>query len=184
MPTTVPERLHWAVAQLPPTVNGPVLEIGCGAGHAVPLLLARYPDAVVTGIDRSAGQIARAVTRLAGVAGAGRTRLETLDLSAAPGALGRGTFALALAINVNAFWTTPDDALPAAAELMVPGGALHLVYEPPTAERVPVLQASLARALARHGFRVADARSARLRTSTALLVVGERGPNAPGAPTA
>lgn len=138
--------------RLPPTVRGPVLEIGCGAGQAAALLLARYPEAAVRAIDRSATQIARARTRLAPGLATGRLRLACLALEEAPTRLADAPFAVALAIDVNAFWTTPDGALRAAGALLAPGGRLVLVYEPPTVARVATLQDALVASLEAHGF--------------------------------
>lgn len=152
MRDVVPSRLTWAVQQLPPTVVGPVLEVGCGAGEAAALLLARFPTTPVTAIDRSATQIARARARLAAPVEAGRLRLACLALEAAPRALGHDAFALVLAVNVNAFWTAPARARAAAATLLAPGGHLYLVYEPPGADRVPVLRARLHDTLTAGGF--------------------------------
>ncbi len=170
----LPPRIGWAVAQLPRAVDGPVLEIGCGGGHALPALLARFPGAPVTAIDRSAVQIARARARLRAQADAGRLRLEALDLDGAADVLGRGAFALALAVNVNAYWTSPREALRATAELLRADGRLYLVCEPPGARQLQALRKTLPDVVAAHGFRVADVRSAALDASKVLLLAAER----------
>lgn len=53
-----------------------VIDVGCGAGHAMPLLSARYPEATVFGVDLSEGMLkCRAAGRRRGLAGwLGRNR--------------------------------------------------------------------------------------------------------------
>jgi SAM-dependent methyltransferase len=170
----LPERVCWAVELLPPALDGAILEVGCAAGLALPLLLARYPAAPVTAIDRSEVQIARARARCASAVASGRLRLHTLGLEAAPDALGDGSSALVLAINVNAFWVTPSPSLRSAAALLEPGGRLHLVYEPPDDTRLRELASTLPTLLARHGFRVTEVTQTRFHASGGLCVAGMR----------
>src|SRR5690606_17345754 len=52
-----------------------VLEVGCGVGAQLALLLERFPQLSVTGIDREATQIAKAEKLLAAHVTSGRARL-------------------------------------------------------------------------------------------------------------
>lgn len=172
--TRVPERLRWGVEQLPPVLDTPVLEIGCGAGHAVDLLLTRYPGTSVTAIDRSPTQIARARARLATKLTSDPLRLEPLELYTAPRVLGLNRFGIVLAINVNAFWTDPVEAFGAAADLLAPGGQVYLVYEAPNARQRQRLQATVPELASDRSFRVADVRTARGAGFHGICVVAER----------
>ncbi len=171
----VPERLTWAVAQLPAGTGDAVLEIGCGGGHALALLLARHPRAAFTGIDRSPGQVARACARNAAAVAAGRLRVHALDLHDAADVLGDGAFAHVLAVNVNAFWTTPTTSVASLTRLLAPGGRAYLAYEPPGASGIGALQAALPTALAAHGLAVVDVRTTRFRATQGLCVIAARG---------
>ena len=53
-----------------------VLEIGCGVGAEIEILLRRFPAARVTGIDHSEVQLARARNFLREAMASGRARLE------------------------------------------------------------------------------------------------------------
>jgi len=44
------------------------IDLGCGPGNSTELLIERFPDAVVTGVDNSADMLAEAARRLPGVA--------------------------------------------------------------------------------------------------------------------
>lgn len=117
----VPPRLVAAVELVDPAPDARVLEVGCGRGVAAALLLDRLPRGRYTGLDRSATATAATAARLAGRAFAVHTtalahhRAEPADV--------------ALAINVNAFWTGPARAeLAVLADALCPDGVLHLVY--------------------------------------------------------
>jgi SAM-dependent methyltransferase len=159
----VPRRITWAVEQLARTPADRILEIGCGAGHALPLIRARFPAADVTAIDRSPLQVARARVR------DGRARVEQLELSDAPGVL--GAFDAVLAINVNAFWTAQAPSLAALARLLRPGGRAFLVYEPPSASRLASLRKELCALLGEHGFTVEDVREEAFDASRGVCIV-------------
>jgi trans-aconitate 2-methyltransferase len=59
------ERMRPAVdllARVPAAAPASVVDLGCGAGNLVPLFLARWPDAKLTGVDSSPEMLARART--------------------------------------------------------------------------------------------------------------------------
>ncbi|GAA4925246.1 methyltransferase family protein [Actinomycetospora succinea] len=119
---TVPPRLLAAVDLVDPEPDARVLEVGCGRGVAAALLVDRLPRGHYTGIDRSATATAATAARLAGRGLVCATSLAAFEPD--PGA-----FDLALAVNVNAFWTGPARAeLAVLATALRPGGLLHLVY--------------------------------------------------------
>src|ERR1700731_3121424 len=52
------------IAQVPLTHARRVVDLGCGPGNSTELLLARYPDAAVTGLDSSPDMLRQARARL------------------------------------------------------------------------------------------------------------------------
>lgn len=56
------------LAHIPTDTVGSACDIGCGPGNSTELLIARYPEAQVSGMDSSADMIAAARERLPGVA--------------------------------------------------------------------------------------------------------------------
>ena len=50
MPTALPARIAWAVEHLDLSRGAHALEIGCGAGHALGLIVARLTTGSVTGL--------------------------------------------------------------------------------------------------------------------------------------
>ena len=172
MSSRIPQRLTWAVEQLRPDTAGTILEVGCGAGHALGLLRERFPRARLIGIDRSAGQVTRARAQHAAGIAAGHVRIEHLDLLYAPAALNAGPVATVLAVNVNAFWTRPGPSLTSVAQLLAASGRVYLVFEAPSAERHRGLRAALPPLLEATGFRVEDVRKARFARGDGLCIVG------------
>jgi SAM-dependent methyltransferase len=170
----VPARITWAVEQLARTPVDRILEIGCGGGHAVALIRARFPGAEVTAIDRSALQVARARELNRAATDEGRVRVEQMELAGAPPVL--GAFDAVLAINVNAFWTAPAPGLASLARLLRPHGRAFLVYEPPSVSRLAALRTELCAALREHGFDVEDVREAALGRSHALCIIVHASP--------
>jgi len=145
MPTALPARIAWGVEHLELTHDAHVLEIGCGAGHALGLIVARLTTGTVTGLDRSETQLMKARGHHASAIASGRILLihDTLERATFPRGYDR-----VLAINVNAFWTTPWRSVPPLARCLAPGGRLWIVYEPPSPTKLRELEASLTTYLA------------------------------------
>lgn len=145
----VPNRIAWAVEGLGVAAGDRVLEIGCGRGVAARLICEAGAD--LTGLDRSSAAIAAAVVRCADFVATGQARflaaaIETAELGA------EARFDRILAVNVNLFWLDAASGLEAVRRLLAPAGRLHLVYDPPSPDRVETLAAKLARNLAAAGF--------------------------------
>jgi cyclopropane fatty-acyl-phospholipid synthase-like methyltransferase len=148
-----PNRITWAVELLDVRPDDRVLEIGCGRGVAATLICQRLQSGRLVGLDRSATAITAARALAAACVEAGSASFHTGALAAvAPAALGR--FDKVLAVNVNLFWTKPAPVeLQLVAELLEPGGRLQLVYEPPSADRIPRIRDRVLAGLSAAGYR-------------------------------
>lgn len=103
------------VAQIPVGAVRSAVDLGCGPGNSTAVLLERFPDAAVLGIDNSPDMLARARQRLPGV------RFEAADIAswADP-----GPFDLLLA-NAALQWVPDHEQLfPALLHRLAPGGCL------------------------------------------------------------
>lgn len=153
-----------------PAAADHVLEIGCGAGHAVALLSSKCARGTITALDRSALQTAKARALNREAVAAGRVRIETMTLAEAAVALGQ-SFSKVLAINVNAFWTNPTTSLASLRGLLRPRGRVYLVYDAPTASALEKLRVSVPRELSANGFAVERARLSRAASPPLLGVI-------------
>lgn len=106
------------VAAVPePTQARAVVDIGCGPGNSTELLAARFPGAVVTGLDSSAEMVAAARVRMPGVA------FEVADISAWRGP---GPFDVILGNAVLQWVPDHRTVLPGLVGLLAPGGSLAI----------------------------------------------------------
>ena len=55
------------MARVPLTEARRCIDIGCGAGNSTELVLGRFPEAIVTGLDNSPGMLSKARERLGGL---------------------------------------------------------------------------------------------------------------------
>ncbi len=145
----VPDRVQRAVALLDLRGDEAVLEIGPGPGTAAELVLARYPAVRYVALDRSATAVARTTARNRTAVDDGRLVVRQGDVTGPDlGDTLGGPFDVVFAVNVNVFWTrTAHVEASALAALLVPDGALWLVYETPGGDDGRVLdgvRASLA----------------------------------------
>jgi trans-aconitate 2-methyltransferase len=106
--------VHDLLAQIPNAVSH-AADLGCGPGNSTELLLGRFPDATVVGMDSSEEMIRAAKQRLPGV------RFELGDLSTWPEP---GPFDLVFA-NAAIQWVRDHAALlPFLFRKLGPGGSL------------------------------------------------------------
>ncbi|HUZ65929.1 MAG TPA: trans-aconitate 2-methyltransferase [Acetobacteraceae bacterium] len=103
------------LANIPAANVAAAVDIGCGPGNSTELLLARFPDALVTGLDSSADMIGAARKRLPHI----RFEIDDIATWRSP-----GPFDVILA-NAVLQWV-PDHAalLPALIARLAPGGSL------------------------------------------------------------
>jgi trans-aconitate 2-methyltransferase len=110
------ERLRPAldlIARIPHVAPQLVVDLGCGAGNALPVLAARFPGARVMGVDGSAAMLAKA--------GAAGFATEQANISTwAPEAPADVIFS-----NAALQWLDGHEALfPRLLECLAPGGVL------------------------------------------------------------
>jgi protein-L-isoaspartate O-methyltransferase len=152
------DRIRLAVELLDLRPADRVLEIGCGAGHAVALVAERLTNGgMIVAIDRSAVMVARARALNGAAIAAGRALIDQATLAEA--AQRGAEYDKVFAVNVNAFWTAPSASLAALARLVRAGGVAALVYEPPSAARMRELEETLPPRFEEAGFHVVEVRT-------------------------
>lgn len=119
---------------------GTVLEIGCGSGLACAPLIEDGANSSYVGIDRSAVAETRFRQRNSHLIESGRSRFVRADFLEPPGFVGA---TVALAINVNAFWTNWSGAFSAVRRMLRAQALLVLIFEAPSAERAASIAAVL-----------------------------------------
>jgi len=149
---TVAPRNQWAVDLLDPKPGDRVLEVGCGHGVASGLVADRLVDGRVTGIDRSGKMIEAATRRNAGHVAAGRAAftqaaIETWEPPA-------GAFDMAFAVNVILFADPAHPAIAVVRAALVPGGRLHVFFQPPVADQAAAHILRFSVALEANGFAI------------------------------
>ena len=160
----VPERITWAVEQLDLSPTDRVLEFGCGPGVAAVLVAERLTEGSLLAIDRSATAVARATARV----DTDRVTVEQVALADLPT---DQSFDVAFGVNVNLFWTGAAEAeCQVLADVVAPGGAVHVVYETPGQPGRDVA-GRVAAALERHGF---ESTTTRGPGGSLLCVTGRR----------
>jgi SAM-dependent methyltransferase len=128
-PSTIPDRVAWAVDQLDLRPDDRVLEIGGGPGAAAELVCSRLEQGFLLGVDRSSVAIERSARRNQHFLDSGRLelrlgRLADLEVPA-------GSFDLAFCVDVNLFWTgAAQPELDRLHQALRPGGRLHVCYGP------------------------------------------------------
>jgi len=166
-------RNRWTVDLLDPVSGERVLEIGCGPGVALNLVLSRA-SVTATGVDHSALMIAQARRRNEKAVRAGRLALIQGTIDDIPMA---GSFDKAFSINVIQF---VDQAVFAARmrALLKPGGTLATTYQPRHAKATRAdafkMADKLTRILAATGFENVRTEEIDLKPVPAVCVVAQR----------
>ncbi|MGV6873901.1 trans-aconitate 2-methyltransferase [Pseudochelatococcus sp. B33] len=103
----------------PAAPPGRVLDLGCGPGNSTELLVSRFPEAEVVGVDNAPDMLEKARQRLPGA------RFVEGDVAAAHGGWrDEGPFDLIFANAVLQWVPDHADLLPSLVELLSPGGTL------------------------------------------------------------
>jgi trans-aconitate 2-methyltransferase len=103
------------LARVPHEAPGRVVDLGCGPGNSTELLVARWPDAKVTGLDNSESML-----------GSARERLPSVDFVHADIATWRSARPVdVLYANAALQWVAEHrELLPRLMQQLAPGGAL------------------------------------------------------------
>ncbi|ALN81775.1 class I SAM-dependent methyltransferase [Lysobacter antibioticus] len=150
MQARTPDRILWAVERLDPAAADELLEIGCGNGAAVASICPRLDRGRITAIDRSPAAIAAATRRNAAHIASGKAVFLATELACFESSAHR--FDKAFAVNVNVFWLRPTVELRVLARVLKPGGALCLVFQPPSESQLDSIATACAERLVAQGF--------------------------------
>ncbi|MFU0503481.1 class I SAM-dependent methyltransferase [Pseudaminobacter sp. NGMCC 1.201702] len=164
----VPPRFQWALDQLNLQPSDRILEIGCGRGVLLSLIVGKLTTGTITAIDRSEKMVAAASKLNATAVAAGRAEVMTANLANAD--LGEQRFSKILAFNVNVFWLKPQRELATTKRLLRPEGSLHLFFDPPSPAQVEPMLVKLKANLDASGFHTQQAEISEIGT-TALIRV-------------
>ena len=162
-----PKRVLWAVKQLDVRTDDTILEIGCGDGSALSQISTRLRSGRVVGVDRS--ELAIRAARRRNAAGLEKSTVHLVQSELADLEL-REKFAKIFAINVNVFWHRPKKELVVVNQLLLPGGLLSLMFEPPAADQLDTIAELTRRNLEAGGFEVVNEVRANLPASAALMI--------------
>lgn len=124
------ERLRSVVEQLNLRPDDRVLEIGCGHGVAATLVCERLEGGLLTAIDRSTKMIQAAKRRNAAYIEAGKAEFLAADLEDLD--LGERRYDRIFAVRVGLFHREPERARGIVARWLAPGGAVFVVFDPPS----------------------------------------------------
>ena len=113
-----------AVTALALEPSDEILELGCGPGHGIRLMLAEARRGVVHAVDHSPAMLAQAHARNRRAVRSGRVRLYRSQWQELP--LGDHSIDKMLAVNVAYFWHDAEAVLREVLRVLRPGGLLCL----------------------------------------------------------
>lgn len=117
----------WGFAHLPEISVEKAVDLGCGGGRSVSVLLDRYPKAQVTGIDYSDLSVQKSTEFNKDAIAAGRCTIKRGDVSALD--LAPASFDLATAFETVYFWPGLAKCFGQVANILKPGGLFMVCNE-------------------------------------------------------
>ncbi|MDQ4099158.1 MAG: class I SAM-dependent methyltransferase [Chloroflexota bacterium] len=153
MTTNDAECLAWAVGTLAVGPTDRLLEIGCGHGVAISLVVGKLGDGHITAIDRSAKMIAMVEKRNAVHVAADKATFQVTSLADMD--LGDKWFDKIFAVNVDLFRAAHDAELAVITRHLSATGALYLVHQDPWVPKSPAPTERLIENLAASDFMIA-----------------------------
>ncbi len=172
----VADRLRWAAEILSKELkpSDRLLEIGCGNGALVSCIAPHLQEGNIVAIDRSAAMIEAAVKLNAEAVASGHAEFKASDLLQADVDVSGGKFNKVYAVNVNLFWTGAARAeLEWIKDRLLPGGAVFLFNQPPTADRIDLTAGRMRQALLEAGLSVRPLLADRRPKVPVVCVIGD-----------
>jgi ubiquinone/menaquinone biosynthesis C-methylase UbiE len=119
---------RWTISLLHIAPNDQVLEIGCGAGRGLELVVPLLPEVQVTGIDLSAAMVRRARRRNGPALKTGHVSVRQGDVARLP--FPERRFDNIFSIHSLYFWTDPEKAVQELSRVIKSGGRLAITVSP------------------------------------------------------
>ncbi|MBM3484047.1 MAG: class I SAM-dependent methyltransferase [Alphaproteobacteria bacterium] len=168
------ERNRWTVGLLDLQPADRVLELGCGPGVALGLVIAKLQDGSVTGLDHSALMLRQAAKRNAAALRSRQLELRHGSLEYLP-AHGT-TYTKIFSVNVAQFFPDKVAAFRALADVLSPGGLIATTHQPRNAgasnEDARRAAEIFSNAMAEVGFTKIRTEFLALRPAGAICVLG------------
>jgi ubiquinone/menaquinone biosynthesis C-methylase UbiE len=162
------DRQQWAVDCMVIKPGDHILEIGCGAGHAVSWVCRKLKDGHVLAVDRSTTMIQKAMKHNKNHLESGRARFREgafaeLDWHGVH-------FDKVFAFNVNIFWMKPAPDFEILRNVLSPRGQAFFFYTPPDLTQLKKIMNRLPEMLEGHGFKIQKTYDAKLSATRAYGV--------------
>lgn len=117
----------WGFSHLPDITVKNAVDLGCGGGRSVSVLLKKYPDAHVTGIDYSDLSVQKSTEYNKKMIEKGRCTVELGDVSSLT--LQPGSYDLATAFETIYFWPDLVQCFSQVLKILKPGGLFMICME-------------------------------------------------------
>lgn len=117
----------WGMESLPAQNPARVVDLGCGGGRNLAVLLKKYPTAHVDGVDYSPLSVEKARTYNRAAVDAGRCAVTEASVVSLP--MEAGTFDLAAAFETIYFWPGLEACFTEVRRILKPGGRFLIVNE-------------------------------------------------------
>ena len=118
---------EFCLGHLPGSLDGSVLDIGCGGGGFLRMLSERYPFAMLFGVDISDDALAMTSEVNAGAVAAGGLELHLAPADSLP--FEDGSFDMVTAMETYFFWPDIAAGIREAARVLSPGGVMAVGSE-------------------------------------------------------
>ena len=148
----VPDRYRWAVDILDVQPSDVILEIGCGYGHSIPLIVEKLSTGKLAAIDRSEKMTAAAVASNREFVASGKAEILHSDLL--DNALPAASFDKVFLFNINIFWMDPVAELAEVRRLLKSQGRFFLFHQPPPGHDLDEFEAAFRTNLVKYDFLV------------------------------
>lgn len=118
---------QWGMQDLPQEMTGKLLDIGCGGGANLAVMLRRYPNGTAEGLDYSEISVAAAQKKNTVAVQAGRCRIQQGDVAKLP--YDADCFDLVTAFETVYFWPDMEQSFRQVFRVLKPGGRFLICNE-------------------------------------------------------